>query len=162
MTSKALILVPLLIAIISLFGCSLSESSQEVKPELESSSSGGSSLHNFDTEMLTEGLKNHPDFPELNIDETETEEVTASGRELTVTYSSKTEIRPNGTGTTPSPENGDEEWSEETQAEYFITLKKVWETEQGNVESYWKYEYDYQNDEVKLIESEDNDNKVNQ
>lgn len=35
---------------------------------------------------------------------------------------------------------------------------KEWETDKGNVKSYWKYKYIPQTNEIELVESEDNDN----
>ena len=139
----------------ALFGCSQEQKTQTVTTS--------SSLHNYDFEMNTEALKYHPDFPKLTLNEsTITEEVVHGENTYTVTYSSKTEVNSHGPKVTTDPKNEDTEvWKEDSSADYYITLIKEWETDEGNVKSYWKYKYIPQTKEIELVESEDNDNKIN-
>lgn len=138
----------------TLIGCSQNQNNQIVTTS--------SSLHNYDFEMIAEALKNHPDFPKLTLDQSSiTEEVTHGENSLMITYSWKTEINSHGPTVTIDPENEDTEvWTEASSADYFITLTKKWETDKGYVTSYWKYRYFPQSNELKLVEKEENDNKV--
>lgn len=136
---------------ITLFGCSQVQKTQIV--------STSSTLHNYDSEMITEALKNHTDFPKLTINETSiTEEVQHGENTIKVTYSWKTEINSDGSTVTIDKEKEDNEvWTEASSADYFITLTKESETDKGNVMSYWKYQYFPQTNEIQLVESEDYD-----
>ncbi|MFY3791870.1 hypothetical protein ACOQFO_09280 [Ureibacillus sp. MALMAid1270] len=136
---------------ITLFGCSQVQKTQTV--------STSSTLHNYDSEMITEALKNHTDFPKLTINETSiTEEVQNGGNTIKVTYSWKTDINSDGSTVTIDKEKEDNEvWTEASSADYFITLTKESETDKGNVMSYWKYQYFPQANEIQLVESEDYD-----
>ncbi|CAM5215433.1 hypothetical protein UACE39S_02455 [Ureibacillus acetophenoni] len=136
---------------ITLFGCSQVQKTQTF--------STSSTLHNYDSEMITEALKNHTDFPKLTINETSiTEEVQHGENTIKVTYSWKTEINSDGSTVTTDKENEDTEvWTEASSADYFITLTKESETDKGIVISYWKYQYFPQTNEIQLVESEDYD-----
>ena len=144
-----------LFAVISLMlvGCSQEEKTQTVTT--------GSSLHNYDYEMITEALKNHPDFPKLTINETSiTEEVMQGENRFKVVFSWKTEINPHRSTIKKDPNNHTDIWKEDSSADYYIILMKEWETDKGNVRSYWKYKYIPQTKEMELLESEDNDNVI--
>lgn len=154
MTKNFIFIASLLFAISILSGCNSLGSSE--KDEAGSSSSVSNSLENYNTEMVTEALKEHPNFPKLNPNEPKTEEVAKGENNVTVTYSINTESISHGS-TTTNTDSG-EKWEEATTADYFVTLNKVWKTKDGNIESYWKYRYNPQTDEVKLVESKDNDN----
>lgn len=136
---------------ITLFGCSQVQKTQTF--------STSSTLHNYDSEMITEALKNHTDFPKLTINETSiTEEVQHGENTIKVTYSWETEINSDGSTVTIDKEKEDNEvWTEASSADYFITLTKESETDKGNVMSYWKYQYFPQTNEIQLVESEDYD-----
>lgn len=125
-----------------------------------SSSGVSSSLHNYNYEMIAKALEEHPNFPDLNPNESKTDEVTKGENTVTVTYSTSTEINSHDSTTTTTDRG--KKWKEATTADYFVTLKKVRETSDGNIESYWKYRYNPQTDEVTMVESKDNDYKINQ
>ena len=151
---KILILFSLII--VALVGCSQEQQTQTVTTN--------SSLHNYDSQMITEALKNHPDFPKLTPNESSiTEEVVQGENTYTVIYSWKTEGNSHGPTVTTDPGNKDiEEWTEASSADYYITLTKDWETEKGNIKSYWKYKYIPQTNAIELVESENNDSQINQ
>lgn len=113
--------------------------------------------------MITEALKNHPDFPKLTHNELSiVEEVVHGGNKYTVTYSAKIELNSHGPTITTDPKNKNiRVWTEESLADYYITLIKEWETVEGTVKSYWKYQYIPQTNKIELLDSEDNDNKIN-
>ena len=146
----------ILFAIISftLVGCSQGQKTQTVTTS--------SSLHNYDYEMITAALKNHLDFPKLTTNETLiTKEVIHWERTSKVAFSWKTEIKSHGSTTkTDQKKNNTEISTEDASVDYYIILMKEWETDKGNGKSYWKYKYIPQTNEIKLVESEDNDNVV--
>ena len=139
---------------IALVGCSQVQKTQTV--------SISSSLHNYDFEMITKASKNHSDFPKLTLNETtKVEEVVFQENTYTVTYSFETEVYSHGPTVAIDPKNEDREvWKEDATADYYITLIKDWEIEEGNVKSYWKYKYIPQTNEIELVESEDNDYSI--
>lgn len=139
----------------ALVGCSQGQKTQTVTTN--------SSLHNYDYEMIAEALKNHPDFPKLTVNESSiTEEVIHGENTFKVTYSWETGLNSHDSATKTDPNNKNTEiWTEDTFTDYFITLIKEWETVEGNVKSYWKYQYIPQTNKIELLESEDNDNKIN-
>lgn len=148
--------IVILLSIISfaLVGCSQGQKGQTAITS--------NSLHNYDYEMITKALKNHPDFPKLLINESLiTEEVTHKENAFKVAYSWKIEINSHGPTINKDPKNGNTEaWTEDSSADYYIILMKEWETYKENVKSYWKYKYIPQTNEIELIESEENDNKI--
>ena len=99
--------------------------------------------------------------PILN-ETTKIEEVVYQENTYTVTYSFETEVYSHGpTVAIDPPKNEDiEVWTEGSSADHYITLIKDWETEEGNMRSYWKYKYIPQSNEIELVESEDNDYKI--
>nr|WP_106779279.1 hypothetical protein [Lysinibacillus timonensis] len=138
----------------ALVGCSQEHKSQNVATN--------SSLHNYDFEMITEALKKHPDFPKLNANDSITEDYVNGENTYTVTYTSKTDVNSHGPTITTDPNNENSEmWIEESSADYFITLIQEWETNEGDVKSYWKYKYIPQTNEIELVESEDNEQIIN-
>jgi len=144
-----------LFAVISfmLVGCSQEEKTQTVTTS--------SSLHNYDYEMITEALKHYSDFPKLTINETSiTEEVMQGGNTFKVVFSWKTVINSHRSTIKKDPNNHTDIWTEHSSADYYIILMKEWETDKGNVKSYWKYKYIPQTNEMELVESEDNDNVI--
>lgn len=137
----------------ALVGCSQEQKSQSVTTN--------SSLHNYDFEMINKALKNHPEFPKLNANDSITKEFENGDNTYKVTYTSKTDANSHGPTVTTDPKNGDSEvWKEESSADYYITLIQEWETDGGNVKSYWKYKYMPQTKELELVESEDNSNVI--
>lgn len=140
----------------ALVGCSPVQITQTVTTS--------SSLHNYDTEMISEALKNHSDFPKLTINESsKIEEIVRGENTFKVTYSWETGLNSHGSTVKTDPQNKSKEiWTEDTSANYFITLIKEWETVEGTVKSYWKYQYIPQTNKIELLESEDNDNKNSQ
>ncbi|KGR79086.1 hypothetical protein [Ureibacillus manganicus] len=140
----------------ALIGCSQVQKTQTVTTS--------SSLHNYDFEMITEALKNHPDFPKLTLNESsKIEEVVYQKNTYNVTYSWETEVISHGSTVVTDPKDEDiVVWTEDSSADYYITLIKDWETEDGRVKSYWKYKYIPHTNEIELIESEDNDYKINE
>ena len=107
--------------------------------------------------MLSKVLELHPNFPELHPNESKKENITSEGKTVTVAYSSKTEIIPYESETIMNTDTGETKWVEAGSAIYYITLKKIWNIQNGEIESYWKYKYDYQANEVTLVETENND-----
>ncbi len=147
----------ILFAIISfaLVGCCPEQKTQTVTTS--------SSLHNYDSEMISEALKNHTDFPKLTINESAiTNEVIRGENNFKVTYSWETGLNSHDSTAKADSKNKNTEIStEDTFADYSITLIKEWETVDGTVKSYWKYQYIPQTNKIELLESEDNDNKIN-
>ena len=136
-----------------LVGCSQEEKTQTVTTS--------SSLHNYDFEMITEALKDHSDFPKLTINETSiTEEVIQGEKTFKVVFSWIAEINPHSSTIKKDPDNHTDIWTEASSADYYIILMKEWETDKGNVKSYWMYKYIPQMNEMELVESEDNDNLI--
>ena len=134
-------------------GCSQEEKAQTVTTN--------SSLHNYDFEMITEAIKHHADFPKLTINETSIiKEVMQGEKTFKVVFSWKTEIDPHRSTIEKDPNNHTDIWTEDSSADYFITLMKEWETDKGNIKSFWKYKYIPQINEIELVESEDNDNII--
>ena len=134
-------------------GCSQEEKGQTVTTS--------SSLHNYDFEMITEALKDHSDFPKLTINETSiTEEVIQGEKTFKVVFSWIAEINPHSSTIKKDPDNHTDIWTEASSADYYIILMKEWETDKGNVKSYWMYKYIPQMNEMELVESEDNDNVI--
>lgn len=127
-------------ATLILSGCNLPPSSKETNIETSGS------LHNYDKEMLLTALKKHPEFPELDPDET----ITIKEKNEIVTYFSQIEYRPG------KSENNEFTEVEASTVEYFITLVKVLELEGDKMKSYWKYQYSPSTSKVSLIESEEN------
>jgi hypothetical protein len=150
MKRNLVLIVLLLFAAIAL--CDCTSTNHEKVPR--SVSSGSGSLHNYDAEMMAKALKKHPDFPKLSPGETKKMEVSIKGNKIMITYSSKISV--SSAEGSNNLETGGGSWSEATEGTYFITLKKVWKTDQGDVESYWKYEYDPQSKRLKLIDSKNN------
>jgi len=139
-----------------LVGCSQAQKTQTITTN--------SSLHNYDYEMITEALKNHPEFPKLTVNETSiTEEVIHGENTFKVNYSWEVGLNLHDSTVKTDPNNKNKEiWNESTFADYFITLIKEWETVEGNMKSYWKYQYIPQTNKLELIESEDNDIEINE
>ena len=137
-----------------LVGCSQEEKTQTVTTS--------SSLHNYDFEMITEALKDHSDLPKLTINETSiTEQVMQGENTFKVVFSWETEINSHRSTIKKDPNNVTDIWTEASSANYYIILMKEWETDKGNVKSYWKYKYIPQTHEMELVESEDNDSVIN-
>ena len=147
----------MLLAVIPLSGCILSGS-----PEEKTVGDNNSSLENYNAEMLAAALEEHPDFPALNPGEPAIEEVEVGEDTVTIKYSSEIELRPHEAVTVTDPDSGKEVWSEATSSDYFITLVKTWETDEGTVKNFWKYKYNPQKDEVSLVEEKNNADKVSQ
>ena len=140
----------------TLVGCSQGQKTQTVTTS--------SSLHNYDSEMITAALKNHSDFPKLTINESSiTVEIIRGENTFKVTYSWETGLNPHDSTVKTDPKNKSTEiWTEDTSADYFITIIKEWATVEGTVKSYWKYRYIPQTNKIELLECEDNDNKISQ
>ncbi|MRH43272.1 hypothetical protein GH741_11330 [Aquibacillus halophilus] len=156
MTKKNSFIAFFLLIIFSLFGCNSAENPE--KDEIGSSSTVSTSFHNYDSKMVPKALEGHSDFPEMNADESKTETVIIGEKTVTVTYSVTTEISSHGSTATDTDKG--KRWKEATTADFFVILSKEWETKDGNLESYWKYKYNPQTDQVKLIDSNDNDNNI--
>lgn len=153
MSKRIIFSVCLVVIFICLSGCTTSRSIERIE--------ASGTFHNYDFEMISKAIENHSDFPNLSPDETYKEEIVNGENKLTLTYTSIIEIVPHDSNVKKTQGNVDV-WVEDSIADYFITLVKEWKNNEIQVKSYWKYRYIPSADEVVLVESEDNDHKINQ
>ncbi|MCD5325289.1 MULTISPECIES: hypothetical protein [Pontibacillus] len=107
-----------------------------------SSSSTSNGVEEHSNEALEEALLRHPDFPALQGSDEEAKIVqTQSAGKLDTTFSSDVKV-----------ENKDNS--------YIIYLQKTWEQDGQEYKNYWKYEYDPDREDLKLMEHQVEDRQM--